>query len=1109
MRPVARTRLPRFAFAVAFAIAGSSAAADPYHTHDPEFPGAVAAPDAGGGAGAPAAPAARGWNVDEARGDTSLARIDTRAGTWMSVDVSPDGRQLVFDLLGDLYLLPIEGGEARALTSGAAWDEQPRWSPDGRRIAFTSDRGGGDNVWVMDSDGSRPRQVSGESYRLLNSPEWTPDGRFIAARKHFTSTRSAGAGEIWLYHADGSAGDGVQVTKRRTEQKDEGEPAFSPDGRYLYWSMDATPGASFEYNKDGNGQIYTIQRLDRESGEVTTMVGGPGGACRPTPSPDGRRLAYVKRIRFRSVLHVMDLASGAEQALYGDLERDLQEVWAIHGVYPGISWTPDSRALVFWAKGGLHRLDVATRQARDIPFHVSGTRRTQEALRFPVAVAPDSANARLLRWVSVSPGGDRVVYSALGHLWVRSLPDGTPRRLTRQGSHWEFYPSWSRDGRQIAYVTWNDSTLGTVRVAPAGGGEGRVVSTRPGHYVEPALSPDGSHVVYRAITGGYLMSPTWSREPGIYCVPARGGEARRISKRGANPMFGAASDRVYLTDVAGADGDERTVFSVDLQGRDERTHLKGAYFTEARLSPDERWIAFREKYRVWVAPAVRAGRAVEFGPSMRDLPVKLVAQDAGDWLGWSGDSRTLHWSLADTLFSQDLRELFTFAPGAPDTLPGTPARRRGIGFRFAADRPAGGIALTGARVVTMRGDEVIEDGTVVVSGNRIAAVGPRAEVKIPRGARVVDVKGRTILPGLIDVHWHGGMGNEQIIPQRSWVDHASLAFGVTTIHDPSNDSHEIFTQSEMQRAGLITAPRIFSTGTILYGAKGDFRADVDSLGDAVMHLRRMKAYGANSVKSYNQPRRDQRQMVLEAARRLGMNVVPEGGALFPHNMTMVVDGHTGIEHALPIARVYDDVVQLWSQTRTAYTPTFNVAYGGLDGEHYWYAKTPVWADERLQRFVPRRTLDARSRRPQTAPDEEWNHIAVAEEAAKLHRAGVGVQIGAHGQREGLGAHWEIWSLVQGGMTPHEALRCATLGGARYLGYDRDLGSIEPGKLADLLVLERDPLADIRDSRTVSRVMLNGRLYDADTLDELLPRRRPRGSFWWERQQREERAALGR
>jgi hypothetical protein len=305
----------------------------------------------------------------------------------------------------------------------------------------------------------------------------------------------------------------------------------------------------------------------------------------------------------------------------------------------------------------------------------------------------------------------------------------------------------------------------------------------------------------------------------------------------------------------------------------------------------------------------------------------------------------------------------------------------------------------------------------------------------------------------------------------------------------------------MQRAGLIVAPRIFSTGTILYGAKGDFRADVDSLGDALMHLRRMQAYGAGSVKSYNQPRRDQRQQVLEAARELHMNVVPEGGALYPHNMTMVIDGHTGVEHSLPIARVYDDVVQLWSQTQVGYTPTFNVAYGGLDGEHYWYAKTQVWADPRLLAFVPRRNLDARARRPVTAPDDEWNLVPVAEEAAKLHRAGVGVQIGAHGQREGLGAHWEIWSMVLGGMTPHEALRCASLGGAHYLGYDREIGSLEPGKLADLVVMDRDPLADIRNSESISKVMLNGRLYDAASMNEIAPRSKPRGTFWWEAEQR--------
>jgi imidazolonepropionase-like amidohydrolase/Tol biopolymer transport system component len=1102
-------RAPVLLASLLLALAPAAAQSHPDHAPPAEVspPQAVSSSTPGTSANPASANPSGAWVVDEMRGVTSDVKIDTRTGTWMSVDVSPDGRQLVFDLLGDLYLLPIAGGEAKPLTSGGAWDEQPRWSPDGRRIAFTSDRAGGDNLWVVNTDGSKARQITKETFRLLNSPAWTPDGRFVAGRKHFTSTRSAGAGEIWLYHADGPAGEGIQMTKRRTEQKDEGEPAFSPDGRYLYWSMDATPGTSFQYNKDGNTQIYTIQRLDRESGEIITVAGGPGGACRPVPSPDGKQLAYVKRVRFQSVLHVMDLASGAERAVIGGLERDMQEIWAVHGVYPAMAWTPDGRSIVYWAKGGLHRVDVASRQVTDIPFHVTGTRRVSEAVRFPVAVAPDTLRARMLRWVSVSPKGDQVAYSALGHLYVRALPNGMPRRLTRQDDHFESHPAWSRDGRSIAYVGWNDSTLGTVRVISASGGSSRVVSPRPGHYVEPAFSPDGRTIVYRAITGGYLMSPTWSLEPGIYAVPAAGGEARRISKRGYAPQFGADPARVYLTDAGGADGDERSLFSVDLSGRDERTHLKGVYFTEARLSPDERWIAFREKYRLWLAPAVRAGRPVDFGPSMRDLPVRSVSSDAGDWLGWSGDSRTLHWSLGDTLLSQDLSEMFTFAPGARDSLLGTPPRRRGIGFAFPADKPTGTIALTGGRIVTMNGDEIIPDGVVVVTGNRITAVGPASSVIVPRGAKVVDVAGKTLIPGFVDAHWHGGMGNEQLLPQRSWIDHASLAFGVTTIHDPSNDSYEIFTRSEMQRAGLITAPRIFSTGTILYGAKGDFRADVDSLGDAVLHLRRMRAYGANSVKSYNQPRRDQRQMVLEAARRTGMNVVPEGGALFPHNMTMVIDGHTGIEHALPVERVYDDVVQLWSQTKVGYTPTFNVAYGGLDGEHYWYAKTPVWEDDRLQRFVPRRTLDARARRPETAPEQEWNIRAVAEEAAKLHRAGVGVQIGAHGQREGLGAHWEIWSMVMGGMSPHEALRCATIGGARHLGYDRDIGTIEAGKLADLLVLDRDPLADIRHSESVSRVMLNGRLYDGATLDELLPRVRPRGSFWWERQQRDERDAM--
>lgn len=1046
------------------------------------------------GAPAPSGGAAK-WDVSNPPGPQHDVAIDTDEGTWMGVDVSPDGREIVFDMLGDLYVIPATGGDARPITSGIAWDEQPRWSPDGTRIAFTSDRGGGDNIWIANRDGSDPKPVTQESFRLLNSPVWTPDGEFVAARKHFTSTRSAGAGEIWLYHRSG--GDGVQMTKRPNDQKDLGEPAFSPDGRWLYYSQDASPGSTFQYNKDPNGEIYAIQRLDRLTGDVDRFAGGPGGAVRPTPSPDGKSLAFIRRVRGKSVLFVAEVTSGAERPLWDGLDRDLQETWAIHGTYPGMAWTPDSRAIVLWAGGKIRRVDVATRDVEVIPFRVHDTRRVAEALRFPVEVAPSTFHTRMLRWVQVSPAGDRVLYQALGRIWVRDLPHGTPRRLTKQDQHFEHDPSWSRDGKWIVYATWDDEQLGTVRVAPARGGAGRVVTPRPGHYREPVFSPDGTRIVYRAGGDGYLRSPRWSRDPGIYVVAAAGGDPRRISKKGTNPHFGAANDRVYLMDVAGSDEDDRTLFSIRTDGSEERRHLHGVYFTEVRVSPDEKWVAFTEKWNAWIAPFVPAGLPVDIGPGAKALPTRRVSRDAGENLHWSGDSRALHWSLGPELFTRRLAETFSFVPGAADSLPAPPERGADIGFDVPADVPAGRLAFRGARIVTMRGDEVIPDGTVLVDGGRIAAVGAREAVAIPPGTYVMEAAGTTIVPGLVDVHWHGAMATDQIHPEQNWVLYASLAFGLTTLHDPSNDTRAVFANAEMQRAGVIVAPRILSTGTILYGAKGDFKAEIDSLPDAREHLRRMQAVGAISVKSYNQPRRDQRQQVLAAARDLRMMVVPEGGSLFQHNMTMVVDGHTGIEHSIPVADVYRDVVQLWSGTRVAYTPTLVVGYGGLWGENYWYGTTNVWENDRLLRFVPRRLVDARSRRRGIAPEEEYGHVHNARVAKQLHDAGVGVQIGAHGQREGLAVHWEMWSLVQGGMSPHAALRCATLEGARYLGLDGDIGSIEPGKLADLAVIEGDPLADARDSERVRWTVLGGRVYDARTMNEIARRPRPRARFFWE------------
>ncbi|WP_397573137.1 TolB family protein, partial [Silanimonas sp.] len=246
-------------------------------------------------ASAPFAADAPAWDVNAEHGPTKTVRFTTDEGTWLDLDVAPDGRTMVFSMLGDLYRLPIAGGRATRLTSGPAWDVQPRFSPDGREIAYTSDRDGGNNLWRMQADGSRPVQVTKERFRLLNNPAWTPDGQYLIGRKHFTGQRSLGAGELWLYHRDG--GDGLQLTTQKNDQQDLGEPAVSPDGRYVYFSEDVSEGPFFQYNKDPHGLVYAIKRLDRETGEIETLVSSPGGAVRPQPSPDGKTLAFVKRVR--------------------------------------------------------------------------------------------------------------------------------------------------------------------------------------------------------------------------------------------------------------------------------------------------------------------------------------------------------------------------------------------------------------------------------------------------------------------------------------------------------------------------------------------------------------------------------------------------------------------------------------------------------------------------------------------------------------------------------------------------------------------------------------------------------------------------------------------
>lgn len=1037
------------------------------------------------------------WDVTAPPGfEMRQVEIDVDEGTWMSLDVSPDGQTIAFDMLGDIYTMPASGGAATSIASGLAWEMQPRFSPDGSKIAFTSDRAGGDNIWIMNADGSDKRQVTKETFRLLNNPTWSPDGRFIAARKHYTTQRSLGVGEIWLYHVAG--GDGVALVERPSEahQKELGEPAFSADGRYVYYSQDITPGSQFIYAQDSNTDLFNIRRYDMETGEITTAVSGAGGAVRPAPSPDGGKIAFVRRERMQSKLYVKDLETGIERAIYDDLNRDLQEIWAVHGVYPNMDWMPSGREIVFWAGGKIRRVNVESGAAQTIPFRVADQRSVAAAPRPDVAVAPDNFRTQMVKFASVSPNRRNAVFESLGSLYIKSLPNGAPRRLTRQSEDFEFYPSWSRDGRRIVYVSWNDETLGTVRTIGVNGGAGRAVTEVPGHYRRPRFSPDERSIVFEKGAGGGLVNDNYGEAPGIYRVPARGGEMVRITDSGAHPHYGADVDRIFMTTF---DGDVGELVSVDADGDNMRVHAKGEFVTEYQVDPSGDHAAFRENYNAYVMPLTAGPQEIGAGRKASGVPVTRASKYSGDYLNWAGE--TLYWSMGPTLYSASLEALLPGAPPAQDA-DSYQAPETGIDLSIEAEaaKPAGTVAIVGARIITMADEDggVIENGVIVTNGDRIAAIGAAGDVTIPEGAVRIDAEGKTIMPGLIDAHAHGPYGTDDLIPQQNWSLMAHLALGVTTIHDPSNPASHVFAAGEYQRAGHILAPRIYSTGEIVYGARAPgYYAVVDAYDDALAHVKRLKAQGAHSIKNYNQPRRDQRQQVIAAGIAENLAVVAEGGSLFHMDMGLVQDGTTSIEHNMPQDVLYEDVLTLFAGSDAAYTPTLVVAFGGVNADSYWRDRTNVWEHPILSVHAPPRVLQASSVRRQRAPDEDYSDDDAARTAKQLADRGVLVSIGAHGQQQGLAAHWELWSFVRGGMSPLEALRTGTTAPAKHLGFEADIGSLEEGKLADLVILRNNPLDDILNSDTIDHVMIGGRLYDAETLNEVETGDFERGAYWWE------------
>jgi imidazolonepropionase-like amidohydrolase/Tol biopolymer transport system component len=1053
-------------------------------------------------------------------GPTRSIRFTTDQGTWMSVDVSPDGSRILFDHLGDIYTVPITGGKATRILGGNSIDAQPRFSPDGRSIVFTSDRNGTDGTWIADADGRRPRLVSpGGHY-----PDFTPDGRQIVTANRFVDVRG---------------GAGLTIPGFGTA------PSFTSDGRYIWFQSGTQAG-----------------RFDREKGTVGYRTGLAGGVYRPMVSPDGKRLAYFTRFEAKSALVVRDLDTGAERWVSIGLQPEAgtpppapfvpqlvppagggraagpPPVTGV-GPLPSSSWTPDGNAVVTSFGGKIWRIEVPSGRRTEIPISVDVEQTVGTLVKGTVATS-DSVLVREIREPALSPDGKRVAFSAIGKLWLMDLPGGKPRRLTTAVNVVESSPAWTPDGQSIVYATWVDGLGGDIHQISAAGGASKNLTMAPAMYSRLNFTPSGSKLVF-------ARAPRFARTARVdETAPAQQSELN-FELRWMSPSGGVQHSIAMVEDVGALPlggfphftADTSRVFfhgegglqSVRWDGSDRKVVLASAA-PQTVLSPDGVHVLSRAGRRghVYLFEIPRLADSLVIDPSIATsvLPTRRLTRAGGEFPSWSRDGSKAIWTHGSTLFVYDVAagdkatadslaaagsrpaaaqpgaggqppaaEDSARRPGGADSTtrwaPAFDATSHEVKITVASDNPAGSIVLRGARVITMKGREVIENADVVVTGNRIVGVGSRGTVVIPKGARSIDVSRKTILPGYVDVHANTGAPmqvHRTMLPQYL----ANLTYGVTTLRDVQASSTDVFTYADRLAVGDVLGPRLFATGP----AAIDSAARVTTLAEGRTFITPFaNAYRPGTIRGDLIAQRADRRRFLNVARELGLTAVAVGTPDFKKSLSVILDGYADHQAAYEIFPIHGDVAKLIAESGMTYTPILLGRVGSRNGYEYMLASEKPHNDPRLARFYYHRDLDRQSRgRGTWIVPEEYPFADIARGAAQIAAAGGKVAVGTNGRMQGLGVHWDMWLLAKSGMSNYDVLMAATLNGADAIGAAGILGSIEAGKLADLQVLDANPLTDIRNSNSVRFVMKNGRLYDAATMDQIAPTRTKMAAPWW-------------
>lgn len=1053
-------------------------------------------------------PAAEAVAVNEG-GDTlplvpdRLLKFDENQGTWVSLDISPDGKTIVFELLGDLYEMPIQGGEAHCIVCGLPFDSQPTFSPNGKMLAFVSDRSGNENLWVANADGVSPRQISRlTDNSVFISPAWSADGSSIFITRYKPDLN---AFEIWRYPLDGSKVEQVTHAKSAPNTPKEFRlnamgAAPSPDGRYLYY--ESKVGYGFE--DDETFPLWHIARRDLKTGATATVVTAQGSAFRPGISPNGKLLVYATRFHGKTGLRIRNLETDADNWLLYPIQRDDQEGMQSRDLIPRYAFTPDSRSLLLNYGGKIHHVDLNTRHVTTVPFLVHVRLPLGPYLRREIPQETGPVRARLMQWPMQSPDGKRIVFSSLTHLYIANLQDRKPVRLTRSDTP-EFEPSWSPDGRSIVYVTWTPAGGDIWRMNADGTGQPKRLTDHPDCYMFPVFSPDGK-TIYAIRANNYehihsLMDfAPWQSD--AIRLPADGGPATAIASgllRASEPQFASEKDAVYLNFRDG-------LYRVPLNGspRKRVLHVVGPtyYFMEGtapatavKISPDGKWALAQITQQLYLLKIPEPGKefSVELGKPSPD-ETRLTSVGA-DFFDWADGGKTITWAVGSTFFRQPLAtvKLGNWQPPAEPDEKRVNVEYFPVVVEVPRDTPHGTLVLRGATAITMRGDEVIPNADIVIVDNHIAAIGRRGQVKIPPGATIRDEPGKYIVPGFIDVHLHWGSIRRGLLDTQSWDFLATFAYGVTAALDPSSLSIDTFAYQDLVESGAMVGPRIYTTGPALFSFN-----NIESEQQAINVVsRNPDFYRTWNLKEYRTGNRRQREWVLLASQKLHMLTTTEGAVDMKLDMTQIQDGFPGNEHAYSAVPIYDDIVQLFARSGVSYTPTLQITSGGLSGEEYFYARESPHNDPKARHFIPGFFLDHKTERMHWALPEEYSFPAVAAGEAKIQRAGGLVAVGSHGQLPGVGYHYELQAMAMGGMTPHEILRAATIQSAETIGRDAQLGSLEPGKFADLVILAKNPLADIHNTLSIDYIMKNGRLYRGETLDEVWPRHRPLPPLWFQ------------